>query len=43
MVLPARTPLHQMAPGLMTAALVWLALAIIGAHAFRPDRRQTAK
>jgi hypothetical protein len=43
MVLPTRALLHQMAPGLMTAALVWLALAIIGAHAFRLERRRRAE
>jgi hypothetical protein len=39
MVLPTTAPLHQAAPTLMTGALIWLALAIIGAHAFRLDRR----
>jgi len=38
MVLPTTAPLHQAAPTLMTGALIWLALAIIGAHAFRLDR-----
>lgn len=41
MVLPTMAPLHQAAPTLMTGALIWLALAIIGAHAFRRDRRDT--
>ncbi len=41
MVLPTTAPLHQAAPTLMTGALIWLALAIIGAHAFRLDRRDT--
>jgi hypothetical protein len=40
MVFPDTTPLHQAAPTLMTGALIWLALAIIGAHAFRLDRRE---
>jgi hypothetical protein len=43
MILPTKAPLHQMAPSLMTGALIWLALAIIGAHAFRVDRREGAK
>jgi hypothetical protein len=38
MVLPTTALLHQWAPGLMTVALIWLALAIVGAHAFRQDR-----
>lgn len=37
MALPTQTGLHQMAPALMTAALIWLALAIITAHACRSD------
>jgi hypothetical protein len=40
MVLSDTSPLHQAAPALMTGALIWLALAIIGAHAFRLDRRE---
>jgi hypothetical protein len=39
MALPTAAPLHQAAPTLMTGALIWLALAITGAHAFRLDRR----
>lgn len=39
MILPTRAPLHEMAPTLMTGALIWLGLAIVGAHAFRLDRR----
>lgn len=38
MVLPAQAALHQIAPALMTTALVWLALAIILAHACRPHQ-----
>lgn len=38
MVLPTQTALHQLAPALMTVAVIWLALAIIGAHACRTDR-----
>ena len=40
MVLPQNAALHQIAPMLMTAALVWLALAIILAHACRPSRER---
>lgn len=40
MVLPAQAALHQMAPALMTTALVWLALAIILAHACRPNQER---
>jgi cobalamin biosynthesis protein CobD/CbiB len=44
MVLPERTTLHQLAPILMTSALVWLALAIMLAHACRPAReRRTSR
>ncbi len=42
MALPTKAPLHQAAPTLMTGALIWLALAIVGAHAFRLDRRDGA-
>jgi len=38
MVMPTKAPLHQAAPTLMTGALIWLVLAIIGAHAFRLGR-----
>jgi hypothetical protein len=38
MVLPTKAPLHQAAPTLMLGALIWLGLAIVGAHAFRLDR-----
>lgn len=37
MVLPTQAALHQLAPVLMTASLIWLALAIIAAHACRSD------
>jgi len=40
-LLPTSFPLHRAAPGLVVGALAWLALAIIGAHAFgvrRPPR-----
>lgn len=40
MVLPETATLHQLAPVLMTTALVWLALAIILAHACRPARER---
>ncbi len=40
MVLPEKATLHQLAPVLMTAALVWLALAITLAHACRPARER---
>jgi hypothetical protein len=32
MALPAHAPLHVASPMLFTSALIWLALAIIGAH-----------
>jgi hypothetical protein len=38
MVLPTKAPLHQAAPTLMLGALIWLGLAIVGAHAFRLDQ-----
>lgn len=38
MVLPAKAALHQLAPVLIATALVWLALAIILAHACRPTQ-----
>ena len=40
MVLPEKATLHQLAPMLMTAALVWLALAIVLAHVCRPSRQR---
>jgi hypothetical protein len=43
MLLPASMPLHHAAPNLMVGALVWLALAIIGAHMFRVDRASEAQ
>jgi hypothetical protein len=33
MALPERAPLHMAAPVLFTVALIWLSIAIIGAHA----------
>jgi hypothetical protein len=39
LLLPARALLHQMAPMLVAGSLIWFAMAIAGAHAFRLDRR----
>jgi len=36
MALPPRAPLHAAAPMLFTTALIWLCLAIVGAHAQNP-------
>jgi len=41
MVLPGKALLHQIAPALMTTALIWLAAAIVGAHVVRLRRRAT--
>jgi hypothetical protein len=40
MVLPPRTPLHAAAPILFTASMVWLCLAIVGAHAESTHRQR---
>ncbi len=40
LLLPARAPLHHAAPPLFVAALVWLILAIAGAHLHDAGRKR---